>query len=313
MIKVAELTRVFGRRTAVDHVTFRAEPGLVTGFLGPNGAGKTTTMRMVVGLDRPTAGSSTIAGRPYASHPAPLHVAGVLLDAKAVHPGRSARQHLRTIARTHKIPDRRVVEVLELAGLAEVARRRVGTFSLGMYQRLGIAAALLGDPGVLILDEPVNGLDPDGVSWLRSLVRSLAAEGRAVLLSSHLIAEMAQTADRVVVLGRGRIIADDTVAALTARTSRPTTRVSSQQTAQLEPLLKAAGGTTARLAPTTVQVEGLTGEQIARVAGEHHIVLSELAPVPASLEDAFFALTRDAIEYQTVAPSRPSDPLQDTR
>jgi len=216
MIEARSLTKQYGDKTAVNDVSFTVQSGKVTGFLGPNGAGKSTTMRMIVGLDRPTSGSVTVDGKPYADYPAPLHEVGVLLDAKAVHTGRSAYNHLRAMAATHGIPTSRVNEVIEMTGLTGVAKKRVGGFSLGMGQRLGIAAALLGDPRVLILDEPVNGLDPEGVLWVRQLVRYLAAEGRTVLLSSHLMSEMAQTADHLIVLGRGRVIADAPIADILA-------------------------------------------------------------------------------------------------
>ncbi len=208
MIQAHALTKRYGPRTVVDAIDLSIPPGRVTGFLGPNGAGKSTTMRMVVGLDRPTAGSVTVNGRPYRSHHAPLHEVGALLDARSAHPGRSAYHHLRAVAATHGISTKRVGEVMGIAGLETVARRRVGTFSLGMKQRLGIATALLGDPATVILDEPINGLDPEGVRWVRTLLRSLAAEGRTVLLSSHMMSEMAQCADHLVIIGRGRILAD---------------------------------------------------------------------------------------------------------
>ena len=240
MIEATGLVKRYGAKTAVAGVDFTVRPGTVTGFLGPNGAGKSTTMRMIVGLDAPTAGSVTVNGKRYREHRAPLHEVGALLEAKAAHRGRTARNHLRVLAATHGIPDRRVDEVIDLAGLGEVARHRVGGFSLGMGQRLGIAAALLGDPATLILDEPVNGLDPDGVRWVRTFVRELAAEGRTVLLSSHLMSEMAQTADHVIVLGRGRVLADMPIHQLIAGGGSRVT-IASPRAAELVPILRSRG------------------------------------------------------------------------
>ncbi len=297
MIEAHGLTKRYGSRTAVDGVSFSIQPGIVTGFLGPNGAGKSTTMRLMLGLDRPTAGTVTIAGRPYAEHPAPLAVAGALLDAKGVHPGRTARSHLRALAATHGIPNPRVEEVLALAGLTEVANKRVGGFSLGMGQRLGIAAALLGDPRVLILDEPVNGLDPDGVLWVRTFLRELAREGRTVLLSSHLMSEMAQTADHVIVLGRGRIVADAPIAELVggAQEVRVTVR-----TPDAQRLADALAATAAQIQPQEeglLTVSGVGAPEIGRLAAVHGIELHELTPVAATLEEAYLTLTRDQVEY----------------
>jgi ABC-2 type transport system ATP-binding protein len=298
MIEATHLTKRHGAATAVDDVSFTVEPGTVTGFLGPNGAGKSTTMRMIVGLDRPSSGRVTVDGRRYVSSPAPLHEVGVLLDAGAVHPGRSARDHLRVVARTHRISDRRVDDVIDLAGLGTAARKKVGSFSLGMRQRLGIATALLGDPGTLVLDEPVNGLDPEGVTWVRQLCRSLAAEGRAVLLSSHLMSEMAQTADRLVVLGRGRVIVDDTVAAVLARAGGGAVRVRADSVDRLEAALRPLGAAVTRVASDAAEVGGITAEQIAQAAGSAGVLLFEISPVQASLEDAFFDLTDDSVEYR---------------
>jgi ABC-2 type transport system ATP-binding protein len=304
MITARGLTKRYGDKVALDDVSFDIAPGRVTGFLGPNGAGKSTSMRLMVGLDRPTAGEVTIAGRPFAEHRAPLAVAGVLLDAKGVHPGRTARSHLRALAATHGIGPRRVDQVLELTGLTQVANRRVGGFSLGMGQRLGIAAALLGDPQVLILDEPVNGLDPDGVLWVRNLVRGQAAEGRTVLLSSHLMSEMAQTADHIIVLGRGRVIADAPVADLLG-TNAPRVRVISPEASRLVHLLRT---TRPENAPElTIEVEtagtllvrGLDAREIGRLCAQQGIELHQLTPITGSLEDAYLALTRDELEYQT--------------
>ena len=305
MITARGLTKHYGDKVALDDVSFDIAPGRVTGFLGPNGAGKSTSMRLMVGLDRPTAGEVTIAGRPFAEHRSPLAVAGVLLDAKGVHPGRTARSHLRALAATHGIGPRRVDQVLELTGLTQVADRRVGGFSLGMGQRLGIAAALLGDPQVLILDEPVNGLDPDGVLWVRNLVRSQAAEGRTVLLSSHLMSEMAQTADHIIVLGRGRVIADAPVAELLG-SNAPRVRVTSPEASRLVHLLR----TTENAPELTIEVEtagtllvrGLDARQIGRLCAQQGIELHQLTSITGSLEDAYLALTRDQLEYRTTPP-----------
>ena len=301
MITASNLTKQYGATKALDGVSFDIAPGRVTGFLGPNGAGKSTAMRLMMGLDRPTAGEVTIAGRPLAQHRAPLAVAGALLDAKGVHPGRTARSHLRALAATHRIGSRRVDQVLDLTGLTSVANRRVGGFSLGMGQRLGIAAALLGDPQVLILDEPVNGLDPDGVLWVRQLVRSQAAEGRTVLLSSHLMSEMAQTADHVIVLGRGRVIADAPIADLLG-SSAPRVRVASPDASRLISLLrgtKSADDLTIDVENAgTLLVRGLDARQVGRLCAQHGIELHQLSPVAVSLEDAYLALTRDELEYR---------------
>ena len=301
MITAHGLTKRYGSKVALDDVSFEIAAGRVTGFLGPNGAGKSTAMRLMVGLDRPTAGEVTIAGRPFVEHHSPMAVAGVLLDAKGVHPGRTARSHLRALAATHRIGDRRVDQVLELTGLTQVAKRRVGGFSLGMGQRLGIAAALLGDPQVLILDEPVNGLDPDGVLWVRNLVRGLAAEGRTVLLSSHLMSEMAQTADHVIVLGRGRVIADAPIADLLG-SATPRVRVTSPEATRLVHLLRTTPPATGELTievetAGTLVVSGLDARQIGRLCARQGIELHQLAPLTGSLEDAYLALTRDEVEY----------------
>ncbi len=294
MIEATELTKRFGRTTAVDGVTFTVAPGRVTGFLGPNGAGKSTTMRMVIGLDRPTAGAVTVAGRRYRDHPAPLCAAGALLDARGVHKDHSARGHLRGLARTHGIGDRRVEEVLGLSGLSEVAHRRVGGFSLGMAQRLGVAAALLGDPGVLVLDEPVNGLDPDGVLWIRTLLRDLAVEGRTVLVSSHLMSEMAVTADHLLIIGRGRLLADTPVDELIA--SVAVERVHVGGPPELRAALEAAGAAVTGADPMVVT--GVDAAAVGRVARDRGLALTELTPQRASLEQAYLELTREAVEYQ---------------
>ncbi|WP_349897157.1 ABC transporter ATP-binding protein [Parafrigoribacterium soli] len=296
MIEATNLTKRYGGKTAVNDVSFTVQPGLVTGFLGPNGAGKSTTMRLIVGLDRPSAGTVTVNGADYRTLRAPLREVGVLLDAKAVHTGRSARGHLLAIAATHGIRKARVDEVIELTGLASVARKRVGGFSLGMGQRLGIAAALLGDPATLILDEPVNGLDPEGVIWVRNLARHLAREGRTVFLSSHLMSEMAQTADHIIVLGRGRVIADAPVADILALASGSAVRVRTPDADRFATLLASAGQVT-RPEPDLLTVSGLTAARIGELASQERVVLHELSPVTGSLEDAYLALTQDEVEY----------------
>lgn len=298
MIEARGLTKRYGAKTAVDGIDLTVRPGLVTGFLGPNGAGKSTTMRMIVGLDRPTAGSVTVNGKPYAQHRDPLHQVGALLDAKAVHTGRSARNHLLAIGATHRIGEGRVDEVIALTGLESVARKRVGGFSLGMGQRLGIAAALLGDPATLILDEPVNGLDPEGVIWVRKLTRHLAAEGRTVFLSSHLMSEMSQTADRIIVLGRGRVIADAPVAEILAQATGNTVRVRTPDAARLAPLLESPGVAIATPEQDLLVVSGSDAPRIGGIAAGAGVVLHELTPVAASLEEAYLELTKDEVEYQ---------------
>ena len=299
MIQAENLAKTYGRKTAVDDIDFTVRPGVVTGFLGPNGAGKSTTMRMIVGLDRPTGGSVTVNGKPYAQHAAPLHEVGALLDAKAVHTGRTAQNHLLAMAATHGIGRRRVDEVIGMTGLDSVARKRVGGFSLGMGQRLGIAAALLGDPATLILDEPVNGLDPEGVLWVRTLVRRLAAEGRTVFLSSHLMSEMALTADHLIVLGRGRIIADAPVADILAGSALGRVQLRSPQADRLSALLAANGVTISSTGGDTLHVVGLTTEQIGDAAAQAGVPLHELTLLGASLEEAYMELTQDEVEYHT--------------
>ena len=303
MIEATGLTKRFGTRVAVDDISFSVRPGIVTGFLGPNGAGKSTTMRLIVGLDHPTAGTVTVGGKPYTKSRAPMREVGVLLDAKAVHTGRSALGHLRALAATHNIPRRRVDEVIGLAGLESVAGKRVGGFSLGMGQRLGIAAALLGDPATLILDEPVNGLDPEGVIWVRTLARSLAAEGRTIFLSSHLMSEMAQTADHIIVLGRGRVIADAPVNEILAGAAGKTVRVRTPHAAYLMPLLTAQHATLIVTEPDLIEVAGLTAPQIGALAAPAGIILYELTPMGGSLEDAYLSLTKDEVEYHSAAPA----------
>jgi ABC-2 type transport system ATP-binding protein len=297
MIEVHRLTKRYGGTVAVDELSFTVRPGQVTGFLGPNGAGKSTTMRVILGLDRPTAGTATVAGRPLRQHPAPLRAIGALLDAKSIHKGRTARSHLLGLAQTHGIPARRVDEVLGQVGLESVARRRAGGFSLGMGQRLGIAAALLGDPAVVMLDEPVNGLDPDGVLWIRTLLKSLAAEGRTVLVSSHLMSEMAVTADHLLIIGRGRLLADTTVDELIARVGVDRVLVRSPDATRLRDALVERGATVTDRAPGVLTVDGLGAEPIGELACSHGLVLHELAPQRASLEQAYMELTRDEVEY----------------
>ncbi len=300
MITLDRLTKRYGEHTAVDELSLAIEDGLVTGFLGPNGAGKSTTMRMILGLDRPTSGHALIDGRPYARLRRPLREVGALLDAKAVHPGRSARAHLRALARTHDIPVRRVDEVLDQVGLTEVAQRRAGTFSLGMSQRLGVASALIGDPRALILDEPVNGLDPDGVRWIRELIRSLAAEGRAIFVSSHLMSEMEQTADRLVVLGKGRLIANAPLAELIGAASTAGVVVRSPDPGGLIRLAEHVLETGARVVAAegdSLTIAGASIEQIGRIAHGLGVLLHELSPRQASLEQAYLELTADSVEY----------------
>jgi len=297
VIEAVGLTKRYGNKTAVDDISFEVKPGLVTGFLGPNGAGKSTTMRLIVGLDRPTSGSVTVNGSRYAELKAPLREVGVLLDAKAVHTGRTAENHLLALAATHGIRRKRVDEVIALTGLESVARRRVGGFSLGMGQRLGIAAALLGDPSILILDEPVNGLDPEGVIWVRELTRHLASQGRTIFLSSHLMTEMAQTADHIIVLGRGRVIADAPVATIEAMATGTAVHVRTPDSDRFAASLTKAGGTVTHPEPELLEVTGLAAPQIGELAAQERVVLHELSPVGGSLEDAYLALTQDEVEY----------------
>lgn len=299
MIEAQGLTKRYGSTTAVDGASFTVQPGRVTGFLGPNGAGKSTTMRMIVGLDRPTAGNVTVNGKHYAEHRSPLTEVGALLEARAVHPGRTARSHLRAMAATHGIGNRRVDEVIELTGLGAVAGKRVGGFSLGMNQRLGVAVALLGDPHTLILDEPVNGLDPEGVIWVRTLVRYLASQGRTVFLSSHLMSEMAVTADHIIVIGRGHIIADAPVEQVVAGSTHATVRVRSPQASALAEVLQRSGSTVESSEPGVLQVVGATAETVGEAAAANGIVLHELTSVSGSLEDAYLALTAEEVEYHS--------------
>lgn len=307
MIEAQHLTKTYRNKTAVDDASFRVEPGRVTGFLGPNGAGKSTTMRMIVGLDRPTRGTVTVNRRPYAEHPAPLREVGALLDAKSAHPGRSARNHLRALAATHGIPDSRVDALIDLVGLTDVAGKRAGAYSLGMGQRLGIATALLGDPSTLVLDEPVNGLDPDGVLWVRTLLTRLAGEGRTVFISSHLMSEMALVATHLIIIGRGRILADTSTSEFIAGAGKSELRVRSPEAGRLADILR-GGGAAADPAdmPDAIIVTGVAIEAVGEAAAKNGIVLHELSERRASLEDAFMKLTGHSIEYRGQRPPEPS-------
>jgi ABC-2 type transport system ATP-binding protein len=307
MIEARDLSKRYGHKLAVDHLSFTVQPGRVTGFLGPNGAGKSTTMRILVGLDRPTGGSATIGGNRYAQLTAPLRVVGALLEARAVHPGRSAYNHLLFLAQTQHLPRRRVDEVIDLVGLHDVARKRVGGFSLGMGQRLGIAAALLGDPQVLILDEPVNGLDPEGILWFRNLMKHLASEGRTVFVSSHLMSEMAITAENLIVIGRGKLIADCTTEDFIERSSDKSVLVKSPDAAKLRELITAAGGQVTADDEGNLDVRQLEASRIGELAARDGLVLHELSPQLASLEEAFMELTRDSLDYGGHGPDG-SDP-----
>ncbi|NUT53131.1 MAG: ATP-binding cassette domain-containing protein [Saccharothrix sp.] len=301
MIDVRGLTKRYGPDTVVDDLSFTVRAGQVTGFLGPNGAGKSTTMRMILGLAAPTRGSATVGGRRYRDLPVPLTEVGALLDAGAVHGARKARDHLLALAVSNGLPRRRVDEVLARTGLDGVAGKRAGGFSLGMRQRLGIAAALLGDPRVLIFDEPVNGLDPEGIRWIRDFMRSLAREGRAVLVSSHLMSEMAQTADHLVVIGRGRLIADTGMDEFLRGRGEGTVLVRTSEPDAFALRLTAAGATVREGLESSLVVSGMTSEEIGKLASYHGIVLSELTPRRPSLEDAFMELTKDSVDFQGVA------------
>ena len=298
MIEAVDLTKDYGKKRAVDGLSFTVRPGIVTGFLGPNGSGKSTTMRLILGLDRPTKGDVQVNGKHYRDHGAPLHEVGALLEARSVHPGRSARNHLLALAQTHGISRKRVDELIDLVGLHEVARKRAGQFSLGMGQRLGIATALLGDPATVMLDEPVNGLDPEGIHWMRNLLKRLAAEGRTVFVSSHLMSEMALTADHLIVIGRGRLIADVPVGEFIQGAGRNVVRVRSPRATELRDLLVGPDVTVTVVDGGALEVNGLTAEQIGDLAAERHIAVHELTPQQASLEEAFMELTREDVEYQ---------------
>ncbi|WP_022918586.1 ABC transporter ATP-binding protein [Ruania albidiflava] len=310
MIEAQGLTKRYGDKLAVDNVSFTVQPGRVTGFLGPNGAGKSTTMRMAVGLDHPTGGTITVNGKPFAEHTAPLREVGALLEAKAVHTGRSATNHLRGLAATHGISRKRVDEVIEMTGLHAVAGKRVGGFSLGMGQRLGIAAAMLGDPRTLILDEPVNGLDPEGVKWVRTLVRYLADEGRTIFLSSHLMSEMAITADELIVIGRGKILTQGPVQEIIDSSTRASVRVRSPQASDLAARLQRDGVTVTSVEESLLDIAGLTAPEIGEAAASAGIVLHELTPQRASLEDAFMTLTADEVEYHSADVAHSEGALQ---
>jgi ABC-2 type transport system ATP-binding protein len=305
MIEACGLTKRYGSTVAVNGLSFTVHTGAVTGFLGPNGSGKSTTMRLLLGLDAPDAGAAKVNGRRYAELPWPLREVGSMLEARSFHPGRSAYDHLLALALANDIPRQRVSEVLDLVGLAGVARKRARTFSLGMGQRLGIAAALLGDPGHLVLDEPVNGLDPQGIVWLRTLVRSLAAEGRGVLISSHLISEMALTADRVVVIGRGTLIAETSVAELSTRSARRRVHVRSPEPGRLARVLRQAGARVEHAAEGAQVVKGMTAAAVADLAAAHRIAIHELTQQACSLEDAYMELTRDSTEFRHGTPAGP--------
>jgi ABC-2 type transport system ATP-binding protein len=302
VIEARNLSKRYGDTTAVDDLSFTVRPGIVTGFLGPNGSGKSTTMRLILGLDRADAGDVTVSGKHYADHAAPLHEVGALLEARSVHTGRSAYNHLLALSQTHGIPRRRVDELIELVGLEKVARKRAGQFSLGMGQRLGIAAALIGDPDVVMLDEPVNGLDPDGIRWVRDLMRALAAEGRTVFVSSHLMSEMAVTADHLIVIGRGKLLADESVEHFIHRHSGNVVRVRTPQADELANGVAGPDVSVRALEPGVLEVEGLTAEQIGELAARSGWVLHELTPQQATLEEAFMDLTQDEVEFRAQAP-----------
>ncbi|MCD4849896.1 ATP-binding cassette domain-containing protein [Arthrobacter sp. AK01] len=310
MIEAKGLTKVYGEKTAVGGVSFTVQAGRVTGFLGPNGAGKSTTMRMIMGLDSPTAGLVTVNGEPFAQHKAPLREIGALLDAKAVHTSRTAYNHLLAMAATHSIPKSRVREVIEMTGLSDVAKKKVKGFSLGMGQRLGIAAALLGDPQTIILDEPVNGLDPEGVVWVRNLVKYLASEGRTVFLSSHLMSEMALTADHLIVIGRGKIIADAPIAEIITGKGQARTRVRTDQPERLMQLLAGTGVSVEVHERELLEVSGLDPRGIAKTALENQVMVYELTPLQASLEEAYMELTKDEVEYHSHITTGASVPAQ---
>ena len=299
MIEAQNLTKDYGSKRAVDGLTFTVQPGRVTGFLGPNGSGKSTTMRLILGLDSPSAGDVHVNGKHYRDHTAPLHEVGALLEARSVHTGRTAYNHLLALAQTHGLPRRRVDELIDLVGLHEVARKRAGQFSLGMGQRLGIATALLGDPSTVMLDEPVNGLDPEGIQWIRNLLKQLAADGRAVFVSSHLMSEMALTADHLIVIGRGRLIADASVDELVRQASGNVVRVRSPQADELRDRLLAPDVSVVSVSPGLIEVHGLTAAQVGEAAAQARVVLHELTPQQVSLEEAFMDITRDDVEFRT--------------
>jgi ABC-2 type transport system ATP-binding protein len=298
MIEVTGITKRYGDTLAVDHLSFAVKPGQVTGFLGPNGSGKSTTMRMIMGLDRPDAGQTKVNGMTYGHLGWPLREVGALLEARAIHPGRSAQNHLLALAQTNDIPRSRVDEVLDVVGLTSVAHKRAGTFSLGMGQRLGIASALLGDPSVLLFDEPINGLDPEGIRWVRNLLKGLGQEGRTVFVSSHLMSEMALTADHLVVIGRGRLIAEMPVADFIAQSSQQFVRVRTVQPNEFREAMQSGGATVELEEDGALSVVGLNAEEIGDIAFDQRIPLHELSPQLASLEDAFMELTQDSVDYR---------------
>jgi|SRR5579862_4117651 len=301
MIEAKGLTKRYGEKVAVDNLSFTVQPGVVTGFLGPNGSGKSTTMRLILGLDRPSSGDVTVNGKHYRDHAAPLHEVGSLLEARSVHTGRSAYYHLLALAQTHGIGRKRVDEMIDFVGLHDVARKRAGQFSLGMGQRLGIASALLGGPHTLLLDEPVNGLDPEGIHWIRNLLKGAAADGRAVFVSSHLMSEMALTADRLIVIGRGKLIADTTVDEFVRSASGSLVRVRTPQATRLRELVLGDGVTVTSEEPNVLEINGVPAEKVGELAAANGIVLHELTPMQASLEEAFMELTRDEVEFKAVA------------
>jgi len=303
MIEAIELTKQYGDKRAVDGISFSVRPGIVTGFLGPNGSGKSTTMRLILGLDAPTSGDVRVNGKHYREHAAPLHEVGALLEARSVHTGRSAYNHLLALAQTHGIARSRVNDLIDLVGLHEVARKRAGQFSLGMGQRLGIAAALLGDPATVMLDEPVNGLDPEGIHWIRSLLKELAAQGRTVFVSSHLMSEMALTADHLIVIGRGRLLADMSVDEFVRTASGSIVRVRSPQATRLREAVLGPNVSVTSSETNVLEIEGVTAEQVGEIAAANAIVLHELTPIQASLEEAFMEMTRDEVEFKTAGAS----------
>jgi ABC-2 type transport system ATP-binding protein len=309
MIKVTGITKRYGGTLAVDDLSFDVKPGQVTGFLGPNGSGKSTTMRMIMGLDRPDAGQTTVNGVTYGRLGWPLREVGALLEARAIHPGRSAENHLLALAQTNDIPRSRVDEVLDVVGLTSVAHKRAGTFSLGMGQRLGIASALLGDPSVLLFDEPINGLDPEGIRWVRNLLKGLGREGRTVFVSSHLMSEMALTADHLVVIGRGRLIAEMPVADFIAQSSQQFVRVRTVQPNEFREAMQSNGATVAQEEDGALSVVGLNAEEIGDIAFDRRLPLHELSPQLASLEEAFMELTQDSVDYRPGAAALTDDLL----
>ncbi|MEU8838317.1 ABC transporter ATP-binding protein [Streptomyces roseus] len=309
MIELEGLTKRFGAKTAVDHLSFQVRPGVVTGFLGPNGAGKSTTMRMMLDLDNPTSGTVRIDGKHYRDLPEPLKHIGALLDAKAMNGGRSAYNNLLCLAQSNRIPERRVAEVLDLVGLTPVAKKKSKGFSLGMGQRLGIASALLGDPEILMFDEPVNGLDPEGILWIRNLMKGLAAEGRTIFVSSHLMSEMALTADHLIVIGQGKLLADMSMADFIHENSRSYVRLRSPQQERLKDVLHEAGIDAISVPATgALEIDGVAAERLGELAAQHQIVLHELSPQRASLEEAFMRMTADSVEYHAHAPGAPGLP-----